>query len=152
MTKAIFPGTFDPFTIGHGSIVERALAFVDHLTIAIGINDSKRACLSPEKRLEMIANYYSGNDRIDVALYDCLTVDFALQTGASLIVRGVRTVKDFEYEENIADINRKLAGIETVFMFALPELACVSSSMVRELLHYGKDISPFIPKDMDIKL
>lgn len=152
MTKAIFPGTFDPFTIGHCSIVERALTFVDHLTIAIGVNDNKRTCFPTDKRLEMIARYYAGNDRVDVAAYDCLTVDFARQIGANLIIRGIRTVKDFEYEETIADINRRLNGVETVLLFTLPELTCVSSSIVRELLSYGKDISPFIPKGMDINI
>ena len=152
MTKAIFPGTFDPFTTGHYSIVERALTFVDHLTIAIGINDNKRTCFPTAKRLAMISRLYANNPRVDVQAYDCLTVDFAREVGANLIIRGIRTVKDFEYEETIADINRRLHGVETILLFTLPELTCVSSSIVRELLGYGKDISPFIPEGLDIDI
>ena len=124
MTKAIFPGTFDPFTTGHYSIVERALTFVDHLTIAIGINDNKRTCFPTAKRLAMISRLYADNPRVDVQAYDCLTVDFAREVGANLIIRGIRTVKDFEYEETIADINRRLHGV----------------------------ISPFIPEGLDIDI
>ncbi len=152
MTRAIFPGTFDPFTTGHQSIVERALTFVDHITIAIGINEGKRTCFPTAKRLAMIGKLYEGNTRVDVAAYGCLTVDFAKQVGANLIIRGIRTVKDFEYEETIADINRKLHGVETVLLFTLPELTSVSSSIVRELLSYGKDISPFVPEGMDLDI
>ena len=113
MRKAIFPGTFDPFTIGHYSVVERALTFMDEIIIGIGINENKNTYFPIEKREEMIRNLYKDNPRIKVMSYDCLTIDFAQQVEAQFIVRGIRTVKDFEYEETIADINRKLAGIET---------------------------------------
>ena len=152
MTKAIFPGTFDPFTTGHQSIVERALTFADHITIAIGVNEGKRTCFPTDKRLAMISKLYENNPRVDVAAYDCLTVDFARQQQAGFIIRGIRTVKDFEYEETIADINRKLHGVETVLLFTLPELTSVSSSIVRELLSYGKDITPFVPEGMDLDI
>lgn len=148
MTKAIFPGTFDPFTVGHASIVRRALTFVDEIVIAIGVNDSKHTYCPVDKRKEMIQEYYKNESRVHVASYSNLTTDYARQIGANLIIRGIRTVKDFEYEETIADINRKLSGIETVLLFTEPELTCVSSTIVRELNRYGKDVSQFLPEGM----
>ena len=150
MKKAIFPGTFDPFTLGHHSIVKRSLAFMDEVVIGIGINENKRCLLPVEKRLEGIRKLYADEPRVKVLAYSGLTVDFAEEQGAGFIVRGIRTVKDFEYEEGIADINRKLSGIETIFLFTEPELTSVSSSVVRELLHYGKDVSAFLPEGMEI--
>ena len=150
MRRAIFPGPFDPFTIGHYSIVTRALTFMDEVTIGIGINENKNTYFPIEKRVEMIQKLYKNEPRIKVMSYDCLTIDFAQQVDAQFIVRGIRTVKDFEYEETIADINRKLAGIETILLFTEPELTCISSTIVRELLSYNKDISMFIPEGMEI--
>ena len=150
MRRAIFPGTFDPFTIGHYSIVTRALTFMEEVTIGIGINENKNTYFPIEKRVEMIQKLYKNEPRIKVMSYDCLTIDFAQQVDAQFIVRGIRTVKDFEYEETIADINRKLAGIETILLFTEPELTCISSTIVRELLSYNKDISMFIPEGMEI--
>ena len=150
MRRAIFPGTFDPFTIGHYSIVTRALTFMDEVTIGIGINENKNTYFPIEKRVEMIQKLYKNEPRIKVMSYDCLTIDFAQQVDAQFIVRGIRTVKDFEYEETIADINRKLAGIETILLFTEPELTCISYTIVRELLSYNKDISMFIPEGMEI--
>ena len=98
----------------------------------------------------MIRHLYRDEPRVSVKAYDCLTIDFALQEQANLIIRGIRTVKDFEYEETIADINRKLAGIETILLFTEPELTSISSTAVRELLQYGKDVSMFIPEGMEI--
>ena len=150
MTRAIFPGTFDPFTIGHYSVVKRALTFVDEIVIGIGINDKKNTYFPTEKRKEMIRQLYKDEPRVSVKAYDCLTIDFALQEKANLIIRGIRTVKDFEYEETIADINRKLAGIETILLFTEPELTSISSTAVRELLQFQKDVSQFLPEGMDI--
>lgn len=150
MNRAIFPGTFDPFTIGHESIVRRALTFVDEVIIAIGINEQKHSLFPIEKREQMIRDYYIDEPRVKVMSYSNLTVDFAREVGANLIIRGIRTVKDFEYEETIADINRKLTGIETIFLFTEPDLASISSSIVRELMKYGKDITQFLPKGMKI--
>lgn len=150
MKKAIFPGSFDPFTLGHHSIVKRTLAFMDEVIVGIGVNEGKQCLLPVEKRVEMIRKLYADEPRLKVMAYSGLTVDFAQEQGAQFIVRGIRSVKDFEYEEGIADINKKLNGIETVFLFSEPELASVSSSVVRELLHYGKDISMFLPEGMDI--
>ena len=98
----------------------------------------------------MIQKFYKAEPRIKVMTYDCLTIDFAKEVDASLIIRGIRTVKDFEYEETIADINRKLTGIETILLFTEPELTCVSSTTVRELLQFGKDISMFLPEGMEM--
>ena len=150
MRKAIFPGTFDPYTLGHHSIVKRALTFMDEVVVGIGINEGKHCLLPVEKRVEMIQRLYVDDPRVKVVAYSGLTVDFAHEQGAGVIIRGIRTVKDFEYEESIADINRKLSGIETVFLFTEPDLASVSSSVVRELLHYGKDVSAFLPEGMEI--
>ena len=150
MKRALFPGTFDPFTIGHYSIVERALTFMDEVIIGIGINEAKNTHFTVEKRIKQISDFYKDEPRIKVLAYDKLTVDFALEVDAKFIIRGIRTVKDFEYEESIADINRKLARIETILLFTEPELSCISSTLVRELLSYGKDISQFLPKGMDI--
>ena len=150
MRKAIFPGSFDPFTLGHHSIVKRALTFMDEIIIGIGINEGKQCLMSVEKRVESICKLYAAEPRVKVMAYSGLTVDFASEQGATFIVRGIRTVKDFEYEESIADINRKLSGIETVFLFTEPELSSVSSSVVRELVHYGKDVSAFLPEGMKI--
>ncbi|MBQ8521285.1 MAG: pantetheine-phosphate adenylyltransferase [Bacteroides sp.] len=150
MKRAIFPGTFDPFTAGHHSVVRRALTFMDEVVIGIGINDNKRCLLPIDKRVESIRKLYAGEPRVKVAAYSGLTVDFAKEQGAEFIVRGIRTVKDFEYEETIADINRKLSGIETLLLFTEPELTSVSSSIVRELMQYGKDVTPFLPEGMEI--
>ena len=102
MRRAIFPGTFDPFTIGHYSVVTRTLTFMDEVIIGIGINENKNTYFPIEKRVEMIRKFYQNEPRIKVMSYDCLTIDFAQQVGAQFIVRGIRTVKDFEYEETIA--------------------------------------------------
>ena len=143
--RAIFPGTFDPFTVGHESVVRRALTFVDELVIGIGVNDNKRSHYAVERRLQTIRSYYRNEPRVQVEAYTDLTIDFARRVDAQLIIRGIRTVKDFEYEETIADINRKLTGIETILLFTEPELTAVSSTIVRELLKYGKDVSQFLP-------
>lgn len=148
--RAIFPGTFDPFTIGHYSVVRRALTFMDEIIIGIGINESKRTWFPTEKRVEMIQKLYADEPRIKVEAYDGLTIDFAQSRGAQFIIRGIRTVRDFEYEETIADINRKLAGVETILLFTEPELTSVSSTIVRELLQFGKDVSDFLPEGMEI--
>lgn len=150
MNRAIFPGTFDPFTIGHESIVRRALTFTDEVIIAIGINEQKHSLFPVEKREQMIRDLYKDELRVKVMSYSNLTVDFAHEVGANTIIRGIRTVKDFEYEETIADINRKLTGIETIFLFTEPDLASISSSIVRELMKYNKEVTQFLPKGMKL--
>ncbi len=151
MKRAIFPGTFDPFTIGHESVVNRALCFIDEIIIGIGINEGKETYFPLEKRLSMVRELYKNESRVRVETYNSLTIDFAKDMKATLIVRGIRTVKDFEYEETIADINRKLSGVETILLFTEPELTCISSTTVRELLVFGKDVTQFLPKGMTYK-
>ena len=145
MSTAIFPGTFDPFTIGHDALVRRALNIVDELYIAIGINTEKRTMLSLEERMERIATLYKDEPRIHVVSYEGLTTDFAQSIGAQFIVRGVRSAIDFEYERNIADVNRMLTGIDTLLLISEAQYAAISSSMVRELAHFGKDIRSYLP-------
>lgn len=145
---ALFPGTFDPFTIGHESLVRRGLMLVDELVIAIGVNEAKKTCFSLEKRLSTIRNFYKGDPRIRVESYEGLTVDFAREVGAKYILRGIRSVNDFEYEKATADLNRSISGIETFVLFTEPQLTHISSTLVRELLRYGRDISEFVPAGM----
>ena len=145
MRTAIFPGSFDPFTIGHKDIADRALGIFDHLVIAIGYNIHKTAGDSISRRIAEIEEIYSGNPRVSVEAYTGLTVDFARRRDAAFIVRGLREVKDFEYERSLADTNAAISGIETVFLTARPELGFVSSSMVRELAAHGYDTSRFLP-------
>jgi len=144
--RAIFPGTFDPFTIGHQSLVERALQLVDELIISIGINQNKKNYFPIEKRKEEIDKLYLDNPKVKVMTYDLSTVEFAQSVGARFILRGIRTVNDFEYEKNIADVNRQLTGIETFILFTEPKHTHISSAIVRELLRLNIDISDFIPK------
>lgn len=142
----IFVGSFDPFTIGHDSVVRRAVKLFDRLVIGVGVNESKRYMLPAAERVEAIRRLYSDDERISVEQYSDLTVDFARRMGAEFIVKGVRSVKDFEFERDQADINRRLTGIETVLLYAEPGMDCISSSVVRELTHFGRDCSMFLPK------
>ncbi len=143
---ALFPGSFDPFTRGHASIVERALQLFDHVVIAIGYNAAKISHDDISRREATIRSvYHDRRERVSVISYSGLTADAARDSGACAIVRGIRSVKDFEYERDMADINRQLSGLETVLLFSLPELAAVSSSLVRELKALGTDISHFLP-------
>ena len=143
--QALFAGSFDPFTIGHYSVVKRALPMFDKITIGIGINSGKKSMFPVEERVKAIEKAFAGEERIEVKVYDCLTMDFAKEIGADVLLRGVRTTKDFEYEREIADINLKLGGIETVLLINEPEYASISSSVVRELITYGKDVSELLP-------
>ncbi|MBR4380683.1 MAG: pantetheine-phosphate adenylyltransferase [Bacteroidaceae bacterium] len=145
MSKALFPGTFDPFTIGHQAIVKRTLTFMDEVVIAIVNNPDKHALFSVEERVRMISGLYENEPRVSVVAFAGATPDIALEVGANAIVRGVRSVKDFEYEENLAFIYKKMCGIETILLYTDPELACVSSSIVREMIKYGKDPKDFVP-------
>lgn len=149
MRIALFAGSFNPFTIGHASIVERALGLFDRVIIAIGVNAEKASSGAAEKRLHTIERLYADQiegGSIQVCSYsNRLTADLAFELGAKWLIRGVRSVRDFEYERDLADINRRISGIETVLLPALPELGAVSSSVVRELAAYGRDVSEFLP-------
>ena len=138
-------GTFDPFTIGHESVVSRALGLFDLLVIGVGRNSAKNPVQSVDERVLAIERLYANEPRIDVVSYDGLTVDLAQECGAQYIVKGVRSVKDFEFERGQADINRRLTGIETILLFAEPGLDSISSTLVRELQSMGRDVSEFLP-------
>lgn len=150
MNIALFPGSFDPFTVGHADIVRRALPLFDRLIIAVGINPSKHGKQTAVQRVESIASLYRKEPRIEVRSYSSLTVDFASECGARYIVRGVRSPIDFEYERNMAEVNRRLSGVETVILCADPALAYISSSLVRELEAFGRDVSEYLPSASDI--
>ena len=145
MRTAIFPGTFDPYTVGHDALVRRALQIVDELYIAIGTNTAKQTMFTFDERMDRIATLYKDEPRIHVVSYEGLTTDFAQSIGAQFVIRGVRSTIDFEYERNIADVNRMLTGIDTLLLISESQYAAISSSMVRELAHFGKDITPYLP-------
>lgn len=147
MSTGIFVGSFNPFTIGHDSIVERALPLFDRLVIGVvGDQVHKPDMPSAEERVRAIADLYANEPRISVKPYYGLAVDFARAENARFIVKGVRSVKDFEYEREQADVNRQLAGIETILLYSEPQYSSISSSMVRELQHFGVDVSAYLPK------
>lgn len=146
MKTGIFVGSFDPFTTGHDAIVRRALGLFDKIVIGVGVNERKRYMYSTHVRMNNIARLYEDEPRIEVQSYSDLTVDFARRNDAQYIIKGVRSIKDFEYEREQADINRKIGGIDTVMFYAEPEYESVSSSMVRELIHFGKDAKEFLPR------
>lgn len=148
MKRAIFPGTFDPFTIGHYSIVQRGLTIFDEIVIAIGVNQTKKTLFDLDKRMDIIRQAFGDEPRIVVSTYDSLTVDFARSVDADYVLRGLRSVIDFEYEQTIADANRKIAGIETVILFTELKYSYISSTVVRDLITYGKDISDFLPPNV----
>ncbi len=142
---ALFPGTFTPFTAGHADIARRGLAIFDELIIGVGITASKPKP-DAEAVPEPIRRLFAGEPRIRVEAYSGLTVDAARQFGATALLRGVRSAKDYDYERDMADINHQLSGIESVILFSKPELGAISSSVVRELQAYGVDTSAFLPK------
>ncbi len=146
MNKGLFVGSFDPFTIGHASIVRRVLPLFDHIIIGVGVNERKKYMLDAEERVMRIKRLYADEPKIEVKAYSDLTIDFARREQATYIIKGVRSVKDFEYEREQADVNRLLSGVETIFLYAEPQLSSISSTMVRELQHFGRDISEFLPK------
>ena len=148
MKTGIFVGSFNPFTVGHDSIVTRALPLFDRLVIGVvGQQVNKPGQPAAEERAEAIRRIYANEPRIEVKPYYGLAVDLAREEGARFIVKGVRSVKDFEYEREQADINRLISNgeIDTILLYAEPHLASISSSMVRELQHYGQDITQFLP-------
>jgi pantetheine-phosphate adenylyltransferase len=149
---AIFPGSFDPFTIGHESIVNRALPLFDKIIVMLGLNQSKKYLFSIETRQKMIEELFHDEPRIKVETHKGLTIDFCKKHGARYILRGLRTSADFEYERAIAQVNKKMyPEIETVFILTMPEHTPVNSSVVREILLHRGDASIFLPQKLDIK-
>ncbi len=150
MKRAIFPGTFDPFTIGHYSIVIRGLKLFDEIVIGIGVNQSKKTLFDLDKRIDIIKQAFKNEPQVSVQTYDSLTIDFAEKVNAKYILRGLRTVSDFEYEHSIANANRQLNGLETVLLFTEAEYSFISSTVVRDLLKYGRNINDFLPPGVEI--
>ena len=149
---AIFPGSFDPFTVGHESIVMRALPLFDKIIIAIGHNINKEYYFPLEKRVEWIKKIFKGNSKVEIKTYKGLTVDFCKQVNARYILRGLRTSSDFEYERAVGQMNKAMyPEIETVFLLTMPQHTAINSTIVRDIIRYGGDASLFLPKDLNIK-
>ena len=146
MRICLFPGTFDPVTLGHTDIIDRALPLFDKLVIGIGRNVNKEPMFSEEVRLEWIREIYKGNPQVEALAYDGLTVECCRRIGANFILRGIRYVNDFEYEKAIADMNRSLDGnVDTVFLTCLPQFTSVASTLVRDVIRNGGNVTPFLP-------
>ena len=145
----LFPGTFDPITLGHEDIINRAIPLFDKIIVGIGINTSKAPMFSAEQRLEWINTIYKDFDQVEGAVYEGLTIDFCQKIGAKFILRGIRYVSDFEYEKTIADANRTLdKSIETVFLTGEPKYTSVASTIVRDIIKNKGDASPFLPEEV----
>jgi pantetheine-phosphate adenylyltransferase len=142
---AIYAGSFDPITLGHADLIERSLSFVDHLIVAIAVNVSKNPLFSPEERSRFIGATVSGNGRVEVRQFDGLLVEFARSVDANLLIRGLRAVSDFEYEYQMALMNRHLhEGLETVFMVPSLDTTYISASLVREVARFGGDVTGLV--------
>lgn len=148
MKRALFPGSFDPFTLGHVDIIKRALPLFDQIIIAIGINAEKKYMFSLEDRVRFIEDNYKGNPKIQVETYTGLTIDFCKKLNIEFILRGLRNPADFEFEKAIAQTNRKLSTIETVFLLTSAETSFISSSIVRDVLRNGGNVSVLVPKSV----
>jgi len=149
---AIFPGSFDPFTIGHESIVKRALSIFDKIIIMIGYNANKKPFFPVEKRIKWINEVFSDDENVRVEVYNGLTVDFCRKVGAKYILRGLRTSADFEFERAIAQVNRQMSpDIETVFILTIPEHTPVNSTIIRDIIQHGGDPSRFLPGKLNME-
>jgi pantetheine-phosphate adenylyltransferase len=149
---AVFPGSFDPITIGHESVVHRALELFDKIIIAIGHNENKKSFFPLAVRLAMITDVFAGNPKIEITHFEDLTVDFCKRNRAKYILRGLRTSADFEFERAIAQVNKVMyEELESVFLLTLPEHTSINSTIVREILRYGGDAHQFLPQSIDLK-
>jgi pantetheine-phosphate adenylyltransferase len=145
----LFPGTFDPITLGHVDIIDRAMPLFDKIIVGVGLNSSKVPMFSAEQRVQWINEIYKGEDRVEGAVYEGLTVEFCKSIGAKYILRGIRYVSDFEYEKTIADANRTLDNtIETVFLTGEPKYTSVASTIVRDIIRNGGNAKPFLPSEV----
>ena len=143
---AVFPGSFDPITIGHESIIQRALPLFDKIIVSIGINSTKESFYPLEKREKMLQQVFDGEKKIAIQIYKGLTVDFCKTVGASYILRGLRTSADFEFERVIAQMNRSMdTGIETIFILSSPELSAITSTVIRDIIRHGGNAEKFVP-------
>ena len=148
---AVFPGSFDPITLGHTDLLDRALPLFDKVVVAVGKNSKKQSLYPLEKRMEMLHQLFGAKDNIEIASYEGLTVDFCKEVGAGFILRGLRAMSDFDYEKTIAQLNQTLnADIETVCFMSRPQFAHISSSIVREIITNGGDYSKFVPPGLDL--
>lgn len=152
MKICVFPGTFDPITLGHINIIERALPIFDKIIVGVGINSNKTPMFSPEQRVAWINEIFKDKPQVSATSYEGLTTNFCNEVGAQFILRGIRYVSDFEYEKAIADMNRMLEGnVETVFLTSKPEFSTVSSTLVRDVIRNNGNVDIFIPKEVDYK-
>lgn len=149
MRIALFPGTFDPITLGHLDIIDRALPLFDKVVVGIGRNANKKPMFSEEQRLQWIQDCYRNNPKVSAVAYEGLTVNCCANVGAEFILRGIRYVSDFEYEKAIADMNRSLDGhVETIFLTCSPQYTSVASTLVRDVMRNGGDVSQFLPAEV----
>lgn len=151
MSIAIFPGSFDPITKGHESIIKRAIPMFEKIIVAVGINSTKNYCFPMEQRLQWLRDIFADCPTVEVDSYQTLTVEYAKQVGANTILRGLRNSADFNYERNIAQMNAVMnPEIETIFLITNPELAAINATIVREIYKNGGDISPFVPNQLQL--
>ncbi len=148
---AVFPGSFDPFTIGHEALVKRTLSLFDQIIIAVGMNATKKYMFTSEQRTEWIKKVFVNEPRVRVTSFTGLTVDFCKKNKADFIIRGVRTSNDFEFEKAIAQMNRSISTIETIFIMPLPEHSAINSTIIRDIIRNRGDASMFVPKGVSLK-
>ena len=149
----LFPGTFDPVTLGHVDIITRAVSLFDEIVVGIGTNSNKTTMYSEEKRKHWLEKIFIQEPKVSVSVYEGLTINFCKKIGAKYILRGIRFVSDFEYEKTIADANRTLdPSIETIFLTCEPKYTSIASTIVRDIIKNGGDASPFLPEEVNIDL
>ena len=151
MKKAVFPGSFDPITLGHQDIISRALPLFDEIIIAIGINGDKKYMFTLEERLQFIKDTFKNEPKITVTTYEGLTIHYCKEVNADYMLRGLRNPADFEFEKAIAQTNRKLSGIDTLFLLTSAETSYISSSIVRDVLRNGGDYTILVPDSVRIQ-
>jgi len=152
MKIAIFPGSFDPFTVGHEDVVRRGLSLFDKIIVAVGYNANKKDFFPLEDRMQWIRDVFENNPRVSVEKYSGLTVEFAKEIGCTHILRGIRTAADFEYERAIAQVNKAMSAIDSVFLLTTPEHTPVNSSIVRDIVKHGGDAGQFLPHAIKINI